>query len=308
MAKPRKIQLHNANLQVWNSRGLDDFSAFAPSNVLAGDAWLCNASSTVAIDELHIRPNDLVVAMIDNPGLLNAANVDNNHWKVIRNVTNEQIEWIEGQLYNAPAASLSGGATLEKHYSATPYSAALTWSVTEGSNPITTKELQKSENGGSWAKVKDLTGTNGIENVSVNIDTDTQFRVLVSSKVGENIYSSTRQVLFQYKVGYRVGTSAPSIDDAWLKAGTLVFDTDEFRSFTVNAAIGEHIYYYVPKSYVVSPYISPPYFYVGGFEGGFAVYDSAASYEFGDGTTEDYVVYRSTQSGLGNTTVSVQNT
>lgn len=309
MAKPKKKQLHSSYLKVWNFRGADDFSAFAPSSILSTDAWLCNAAANVVLDggNLTIRPGDLVVAIDDDPGTLTLANVQAGKWKIIRNITDDELTELANLAYTPPTASLSGGTTLEKHYSVSPYSVSLSWSVTEGSNPITSIELQKRENTGVWTKVKDLTGSGGSENVDVTIDTDTQFRVMVSSKSGEQVYSSTRQVVFQYKVGYRVGAPDPAIDDAWLKAGTLVFDTDEFRSFTANAATDEHIYYYVPKAYVSSPYINPPYFYVGGFEGGFAVYDSEASYEFGDETTEDYVVYRSTNAGLGSTNVTVQN-
>lgn len=309
MAKPKKKQLHNPHLKVWNYRGTDDFSSFSPSSILSTDAWLCNATSNVVLDsgQLTIRPGDLVVAIDDDPGALTLANIQAGKWKLIRSITDDELVELANLAYTPPSASLTGGTTLEKHYAATPYSVSLTWSVTEGSNPITTKELQKREGAGVWTKVKDLTGTSGSEDVDVTIDTDTQFRVMVSSKSGEEIYSTTRQVVFQYKVGYRVGAPAPSIDDAWLKAGTLVFDTDEFRSFTANAASGEHIYYYVPKAYVSSPYINPPYFYYQTFGGGFAVYDSEASYEFGDETVEDYVVYRSAQAGLGNTNITVQN-
>jgi len=305
MAKPRKIQLHSANLQMWNSRGTSDFSAFSPADVLAGDSWLSSASAVVS--GLQIRNGDLIIALTDNPAAISQASVDAGDWKLIRNLTDDELTWLEAQLYNPPSASLSGGTTLEKNYAVSPYSASLAWSVTEGSNPITTKQLWKKEGAGSWVKVDDLTGTSGTESVDVNINVDTQFRVLVSSKSGEEIYSTIRTVAFQYKVGYRVGVASPTVNDAWLKAGTLVFDTDEFRSFSVNAATDEHIYYYVPKAYVSDPYISPPYFYVGGFEGGFAVLTSSAAYEFGDESIEDYVVYRSTQSGLGNTTVTVQN-
>jgi len=306
MAKPRKIQLHSANLQMWNSRGTSDFSAFSPADVLAGDSWLSSASAVVS--GLQIRNGDLIIALTDNPAALSQSSVDAGDWKLIRNLTEAEIAWLESQLYNPPSASLSGGTTLEKNYSETPYSASLTWSVTEGTNSITTKELWEKEGAGAWTKVKDLTGTSGTESVNVTINVDTQFRVLVSSRSGEEIYSTIRTVAFQYKVGYRVGVASPTVNDAWLKAGTLVFDSDEFRTFNVNAATDEHIYYYVPKAYVSDPYITPPYFYVGGFEGGFAVLTSAAGYAFGDETTEDYVVYRSTQSGLGNTTVTVQNT
>lgn len=307
MAKPRKIQIHSTNLQAWNVREVSDFAAFDPTDVLAGDAWHCNAGGNVSVNDLIIRPQDTVLALIDNPGLLNEANIAAGKWKVLRNLSDEILAWIEQQLYTAPSASLNGGITLEKNYALLPYAATFTWSVTAGTNPIIARELWKREGAGAWAKVKDLTGNSGSETINVAINSDTQVQVRVSSKAGESISSTTRTVNFQYKTGYRVGASGVTLNDAFLKAGTMGFDTDAYRSFTANAAAGEHIYYYVPKALVSGGYINPPYFYVGGFEGGFNIASQTAAYEFGDGTTADYVVYKSTNAGLGSTNVTVQS-
>jgi len=128
---------------------------------------------------------------------------------------------------------------------------------------------------------------------------------MVSSKAGEAVYSSIRSVTFQYKTGYRVGAADAVADDTWMKAGTMALDSSVYGSFTLSPGSGEHMYYYVPVSMVSSPYLSPPYFYVGGFEGGFEVYSTSAVYTLGDGTTINYVVYRSNQANLGNTNVTV---
>ncbi|MDY0387831.1 MAG: hypothetical protein RBT65_12055 [Methanolobus sp.] len=306
MAKPKKIQLHSINFQAWNIRGAINFTAFSPNNILAGDAWHNIAEVNVEVNDLTIRPQDTVVAIIDNPGPLNETNLAAGKWKVLRNLSDDILDWIEQQLYTAPSANLTGSITLEKGFSSAPYGAKFTWNVTAGTNPIITSELQKREGAGSWTKVKDLTGNSGSETIDITIDTDTQVRVMVSSKAGESIYSPSCFVKFQFKTGYRVGGGDIVLNDAFMKDGTMGFDTDAYRSFTANAAAGEHIYYYVPKLFVTSPYMNPPYFYVGGFEGGFNVASQTAAYVFGDGTTVDYVVYKSTNSGLGSTNVTVQ--
>lgn len=306
MAKPKKIQLHSTNFQAWNIRGVINFTAFSPDNILAGDAWHNIAEENVEVNDLTIRPQDTVVAIVDNPGPLNETNLAAGEWKVLRNLSDDTLDWIEQQLYTAPSANLTGGITLEKNHSATPYAASFTWSVTAGTNPITTSELQKREGTGSWTKVKDLTGNFGSETINVAINSDTQVRVMVSSKAGESIYSPSCFVKFQFKTGYRVGGGEIALNDAFMKDGTMNFDTDAYCTFTVKAMAGDHIFYYVPKSFVTSPYIKPPYFLVGGFEGGFNVASETAAYVFGDETTVDYVVYKSTNSGLGSTTVTVQ--
>ena len=71
------------------------------------------------------------------------------------------------------------------------------------------------------------------------------------------------------------------------------------KTFTVNASENQHIYFCYPTS------MGTPSFYVGGFEGGFnliGTFDFTNSY----GYTEQYSVYISTNSGLGNTTVEVK--
>jgi hypothetical protein len=305
-AKPRKIQLQSAHLKVGNFKGaFDDLPAFAQPDALSNDMWLYQGV-TVTHESVMLRNGDLVMKTIDDSETpFTAANIAAGKWKVIRHLTDDEIGWLTSQMYTPPAATLSGGATLEKNHSALPYAAALSWTTTAGTNAIVTRELHKREGGGAWVKVKDLTGNSGSETVNVGINTDTQFRVLVSSKSGEAVYSPTREVKFQYRTGYRAGEASPAIDSAWMKAGTTAFATSPYRTFTVNAGTGQHIYFYVPKSMVSAPYINPPAFYVGGFEGGFAVHQTDARYALGDGAEVDYVVYRSNQPSLGNTTVTV---
>lgn len=312
MGKPRMEQLHGPNMQLWNFKGQITSNAWAPTGVISSDAW--HVTANVTINDVNLRSGDLVISLSDDPDALSQTTISAGSWKVIRHLSDEELQYLSDQLYTPPSASLTGGTTLEKNYSASPYSASLSWTVTAGTNPITTKELQKKESGGSWVYVKDLTGNSGTETVSVTINTDTQFRVYVSSKDGEAIYSSTRTVEFKYKTGFKIDSSNPSIDSAWLHVSNVTgvsgmsFDTDAFGTFTANAGSNQHIFYFVPKSFVSSPYIRPPYFYVAGFEGGFDVHKTDALYTLGDGTQIEYVVYRSAQPSLGNTTVTVQST
>ena len=71
------------------------------------------------------------------------------------------------------------------------------------------------------------------------------------------------------------------------------------RSFTVNASAGQYIVYSYPTRLGTST------FFVGGFEGGFGSPETV-SVTNANGYTEDYYVYISNNSGLGNTTVTVQ--
>jgi hypothetical protein len=81
------------------------------------------------------------------------------------------------------------------------------------------------------------------------------------------------------------------------------FDSDELsnsrsKTFTVTAAGGEYIVYAYRKA------LGEATFFVGGFEGGFESPETVSRTN-DSGFTEDFYVYRSTNSGLGETTVQV---
>ena len=60
-----------------------------------------------------------------------------------------------------------------------------------------------------------------------------------------------------------------------------------------------YIYYAIPHR------LGTPVFFVGGFEGGFAL-EKTFDYQNPSGYTESYDVYKSTNAGLGSTTVTVK--
>ena len=79
---------------------------------------------------------------------------------------------------------------------------------------------------------------------------------------------------------------------------TKVLSNTRKRTFTVNAAEGENIFYAYPAR------LGESTFKVGGFEGGFdLIMTQDMTNDFG--YTESYYVYSSTQAGLGETTVEV---
>ena len=71
------------------------------------------------------------------------------------------------------------------------------------------------------------------------------------------------------------------------------------RTFSVNAAAGEYIYYVIPSSF------GTPTFNVGGFDGGF-IKVGTVSHQNASGYTQDYDVWKSVNAGLGQTSVTVK--
>ena len=117
--------------------------------------------------------------------------------------------------------------------------------------------------------------------------------------------SATKEasLTFYNGVYYGVSEAPATYDSAFIialgKSGKKVLRGSKLTSFTVTAGEGEYIYYCLPKS------MGTCSFKVGGFDGGFELADTL-SYTNEPGHTEDYYIYRSSNAGLGATTVEVK--
>lgn len=110
--------------------------------------------------------------------------------------------------------------------------------------------------------------------------------------------SGTTKVTFTNKIYWGVG-SISSYNSAFVLAlGNSELKTDRSKTFTVNAGDGKYIFFAIPASY------GAPIFTVGGFAGGF---ETAATINFtnASGYSSSYVIYKSKNANLGNTTVVV---
>lgn len=109
----------------------------------------------------------------------------------------------------------------------------------------------------------------------------------------------TTGISFLNGVYYGAAAAPSAIDSDFILTLTKTLRSSKLSSFTVNAGAGQYIYYCVPKRFGTCS------FAVGGFVGGFDL-EATVSFTNGSGYTEDYYVYRSTNAGLGNTTVGVR--
>lgn len=110
--------------------------------------------------------------------------------------------------------------------------------------------------------------------------------------------SKTTAITFLNGVYWGVAENKESFDSAFILGLTKGLQGSKAKTFTVNAGAAQHIYYAIPARY------GTPAFKVGGFDGGFA---KAATIDFtnASGYTESYDIWKSDNSGLGNTTVVV---
>lgn len=103
---------------------------------------------------------------------------------------------------------------------------------------------------------------------------------------------------FYNGVYYGVGSAQSAYTSEFIRGLTKTLRSNKLPSFTVNAGEGQYIYYCLPTRYGACT------FTVGGFEGGFELM-ATMNFENASGYKENYYIYRSTNAGLGNTTVGV---
>ena len=128
--------------------------------------------------------------------------------------------------------------------------------------------------------------------------TSTTTKTLVANDGSKN-KSFTFATTFKEGRYFGVGANTIVLNDI-LNSFTLNLNLNKGNSFTVTANEGEYIYLLLPNS------IGDVSFFVGGFEGGFFVVDNNFQFTKYVGHTIPCTLYRSDNSGLGTTTVTIR--
>lgn len=130
-----------------------------------------------------------------------------------------------------------------------------------------------------------------------NVSSSTTYTLTATSTL-DLTTSKSVSITFANGIYYGVSSSVDYNSDL-IKSLTKELSTNKSRTVTVNASSGEYIYYCVPTR------LGECSFNVNGFEGGF---DKVATVSFTNdfNYTENYFIYKSTNSNLGNTTVVVK--
>lgn len=133
---------------------------------------------------------------------------------------------------------------------------------------------------------------------NLNIVSEMSFTLTAKDERGATA-NSTTAINFMNGVYYGAKVQPETVDSAFILSLTKNLTSTKSRTITVNDGEGQYIWYAVPSRFGTCT------FKVGGFEGGFAC---VAVIEFTNafGYTESYDVYRSSNTGLGNTTVEVK--
>ena len=110
--------------------------------------------------------------------------------------------------------------------------------------------------------------------------------------------TASTSIVFYNGVYYGVTTDGATVNSAAILALTRKLQGSKGLTFTANAGAGQRIVYALPSRY------GTPNFNVGGFDGGFSK-TATISFTNASGYTENYDVWVSDNTGLGNTTVKV---
>ena len=130
-----------------------------------------------------------------------------------------------------------------------------------------------------------------------NVSSSTTYTLTATNST---LLTTSKSVTITFANGIYYGvSSSTNYDSDLIKSLTKELSTNKSRTITVNASSSEYIYYCVPTM------LGECSFNVSGFEGGF---DKVATVSFTNdfNYTENYFIYKSTNSNLGITTVVVK--
>lgn len=183
-----------------------------------------------------------------------------------------------------------------------PFSASISVSPSVSEKGSTVSEITA-----KWSYNKDIV-SQLIDGVVTSIDnrsktltgeftTDKTVALKATSKTNRTVTVSAK-LAFKNGVYYGVSSST-TYNSVLVNSLTKVLDENKARTITVNAGVGQYVYYSYPSR------LGTASFNVGGFDGGF---NEVARIQFtnASGYTEEYIIYKSTNANLGNTTVVIK--
>lgn len=193
-------------------------------------------------------------------------------------------------LYKAIALSyLQGGGAYEIGSTVDDVTLSWDWNKVPASLTLDGEEVAKVD--GAYPKQLKLTG--------LGLKANKTWTLVATDARGARS-TKTTSATFQFKAYWGVGAGDAAVDSAFLLGleGSALTGT-KARDFTVTAGAGQHIYYAIPSS------LGAPTFFVGGFEGGFSKVKTL-EHTNASGGKASYDVYKSTNAGLGRTTVTAK--
>jgi hypothetical protein len=202
--------------------------------------------------------------------------------------------------------SFSGGVTLEMGENNLDRTLSFTISAPQGGE-IASVVITSSQ-GFNSGDIKNGPGNQtGSLDIALSQDQNETYTLIVASADNKTT-TSTTSFIFRNRIYWGVAATPGNYDDNFIKGlSNNAFDPDYVRQFSINAGADQYIYFAIPKSYVSSPYIDPPYFFLGtSVPGGMEIAQETASYTF-ENNTQDYIIYKSANANLGQTDLIISD-
>ena len=130
-----------------------------------------------------------------------------------------------------------------------------------------------------------------------NITSDKTFTIKVKDVKTTSYIISQTTINFYNKLFYGVSSST-TINNDFVLGLTNKSTNSRYGTYSVNAGTGEYIYFAFPSAF------GTPIFKVGGLEGGFSLFKTL-EVTFSNGYKQEFNIYKSTNTNLGNTSVEV---
>lgn len=129
--------------------------------------------------------------------------------------------------------------------------------------------------------------------------TDSKTFTLTATTIGGTTVTKTVSLNFVNGIYYGASSISGTYDSTLINSLTKVLSENKNKSYTVNSTLNTYIYFCYPKRLGLVNSFS-----VGGFSGGFDLI-TTISFNNASNFSEDYYIYRSTNSSLGNTTITI---
>jgi hypothetical protein len=184
---------------------------------------------------------------------------------------------------------------------------AISFTASYNNGPTVSGTVQIQSGVSAWAAALDMGAPNftgptvSVEAVPYPSTPNTTIRFRLTASDGTDNDTSDTTVYFNNNVFFGISTVASGYTESdveGLANTALLSSNTRARTFNVTAGSGEYIIYAYPSR------LGSATFTVGGFEGGFESPETVSVTNTA-GFEEDYLVYRSTNTDLGNTTVVV---
>ena len=202
---------------------------------------------------------------------------------------NKLSEWYDEEHYVAMTGTLSMSPTTTTYEMGASQSVKFSWTFSKLPSEVTFKGVAQTP----------ATSGSSTQTVTSKSHTTLTYSLYGKYVEGETV-SKSLSINFRNKYYYGYKPIPTTVDGSFIKGlGTSGWANSKTISFTPNCTSGNYVWYAYPKR------LGASVMWMGGFQGGFEE-PTVVSVTNSSGYAEDYYVYRSTNSGIGDLSIQAK--